>query len=226
MSGKRPYIKRKIGDRVGNLTLTERCEGGHLWLARCDCGEMVRFQVSSGQKMCAACSRKRMGEAMKVHGESPDKNKRASRLYRIWLTMRQRCRNKNVAGYKDYGGIGIAVCEEWSDYMAFKSWAMANGYSDDLSIDRIDVTKGYSPDNCRWATDKQQANNKRNNHLLTFNGKTATMAEWAETTGIPYHTLKSRINRYGFSAEEALTLPVCKGNNQRLRGEQNGTKSI
>lgn len=226
MAEKRQYIRRSVGDRIGNLTLVERCEGGHLWLARCDCGEMVKFQVSSGQKMCATCSRKRMAEAKRIHGEAPDTNKNASRLYRIWLSMRQRCKNEKATGYKGYGAIGVTVCEEWSDYMTFKSWAMANGYADDLSIDRIDYDGNYCPENCRWATDKQQANNRRNNHLLTFDGRTATLAEWSESTGIPYSTLKRRVNNYGFSVEEALTLPVRKGSNQNLRGGQNGTKAV
>ena len=94
---------------------------------------------------------------------------------------------------------------------------MKNGYEEHLSIDRIDVNGNYTPENCRWATNKTQGNNRSDNHMLTFNGITATLMEWSEMTGIQYHTLKSRINTYGLSVEEALTRPVGKGGNRTLR---------
>ena len=121
--------------------------------------------------------------------------RRNERLYTIWRAMRERCRREANIGYSKYGGRGITVCDEWQDYEAFKRWAYENGYQDVLSIDRIDVDGNYCPENCRWATMKEQANNKRNNHVVTYKGETHTVAEWAEITGISYRTIISRLNR-------------------------------
>lgn len=127
-----------------------------------------------------------------------------SRLYRIWAQMRSRCNNPNTPLYKYYGGRGIKVCDEWNDYENFYTWAMESNYNNDVSIDRIDVNGDYCPDNCRWATNKEQANNKRNNKLITFNGKTQTVAQWAEEYNIDNKLLLSRLN-YGWNIEKALT---------------------
>ena len=154
----------------------------------------------------------------KIHMESPHHGKNATRLYGIWLGMRARCNIPNYHDYKYYGLRGIKVCDEWNDYLAFKEWAINNGYADNLTLDRIDVNSNYCPGNCRWATKTEQGNNRRNNHLLTYNGETKTLKEWSDVSGIPYSTLKRRINVYGFTVKEALTLPVKMGNNQNLRG--------
>ena len=137
------------------------------------------------------------------------------RLFKIWSNMKDRClREKNTA-YKDYGGRGITVCQEWmDDFINFYIWAMKNGYKDDLSIDRINVNGNYEPQNCRWITRKEQCFNRRNNHFLTFNGKTQTMKEWSIETGLHYDCIRCRINRYGWSTEKALTTPA--------KGKQNG----
>ena len=108
-----------------------------------------------------------------------------------------------------YGGRGISVCKEWDEsYEAFRDWALANGYADGLSIDRIDVDGNYEPPNCRWATNQEQQNNKRTNVYLTFNGKTQTIAQWAREVGINPVTLHARIYRYRWSVERALTEQV------------------
>lgn len=100
------------------------------------------------------------------------------------------------------------MCKEWDDYEKFKLWALSHGYSDNLTLDRIDNNGNYCPENCRWVTHREQMRNTRNNHLLTYNGQTKTMAEWAECMGIKYHTLKRRINAYGWSTESALTTQI------------------
>lgn len=149
--------------------------------------------------------------------ESPHKGKNATRLYGIWLGMRTRCNNPNHKDFKYYGQRGIKVCDEWNNYLTFKKWSLEHGYADNLTLDRTDSDGDYCPDNCRWVTRIEQGRNRRSNHLLTYNGETKTMTEWSELSGISYGVLKARINSYGFSVEEALTMPVKQGNNQNLR---------
>lgn len=131
--------------------------------------------------------------------------------------MRTRCNNKKRHDYKEYGGRGIKVCNEWDNYENFRDWSLMNGYANNLSIDRIDNNSGYSPDNCRWTTQSQQMRNTRKNKFLEFNGERKTLVEWSEITGIKYHTLKNRVNKYGYSDEEALTIPVKHYHNNDLR---------
>lgn len=131
-------------------------------------------------------------------------NRKNERLYIIWRAMRERCRREKNKRYKNYGGRGIRVCEEWNDYITFKKWALANGYNDGLTIDRIDNDGNYEPSNCRWVDRASQANNKSNNHLITHNGETHTAMEWSRITGIPYRTILSRINRDGLSPAEVF----------------------
>lgn len=124
-----------------------------------------------------------------------------ARIKNIWDGMKDRCNNANSKSYKYYGGRGITICEEWqNDFNAFYEWATANGYADDLSIDRIDVNGNYEPSNCRWATAKEQCNNKRNNVLITYGGITHTAAEWGEITGLSGNMLAQRA-RKGYDAE-------------------------
>lgn len=213
----RKYRKYHKGEHINNFTLIERQDGGRKWLCRCDCGQYFSIQISSGQKMCAKCSRENVGNKMTKHGES---NKNKTRLYNIWLGIRSRCNNPRDNEYKYYGGRGINVCKEWDDYTLFKEWAMQNGYENNLSIDRINVNNDYEPCNCRWVTPLTQGNNRRNNILLTYNGTTHTIAEWSRITGIKYGTLKRRVMTYGWSAEEALTILPHIGNNQQTRMER------
>ena len=135
-----------------------------------------------------------------------------SRLNNIYRGMKTRCYNPNHRDYDRYGGRGITVCDEWlySDHkthegwLAFRDWALSNGYSDELTLDRIDNNKGYSPDNCRWINIIEQANNKRNNVLVTYNGETKTVSEWAKDKGVNYKVLLSRIRKCKMKSEVAL----------------------
>lgn len=132
-------------------------------------------------------------------------------IYRAWVAMKRRCQNVNDVEYKNYGGRGITVCKEWeNNFCEFYKWAISNGYKDYLTIDRIDNNKGYSPANCRWVDMKTQCNNRRNNRLITYNGKTRTMAQWAVELDINYRTLKSRINKSNWSIEKAFNEPIRK----------------
>lgn len=139
---------------------------------------------------------------------------RYTRLYNIWRSMNQRCSNPNTKNYHRYGGRGIRVCDEWKhDFMAFHDWAMANGYSEELTVDRIDNEKGYSPDNCRWSTYKEQENNKSNSRIIECNGASHTLGEWSEITGIRLATIWDRLQR-GWTPERALTTVPVVGRNQ------------
>lgn len=132
---------------------------------------------------------------------------RYTRLYGIWLQIKNRCYNPKTGRYGDYGARGIKVCDEWcNDFKAFYDWAMANGYRDDLSIDRKDVNGNYEPSNCKWATVKEQARNKRNNHILTLNGVSHCLMEWCEITGLSRGCIQNRL-KYGWTVEETLTRP-------------------
>jgi Fic family protein len=118
--------------------------------------------------------------------------------------MKERCCNPKSKSYKNYGLRGIDICEEWKqDFMSFYNWAIANGYSEELTIDRIDNNKGYAPDNCRWVNKYIQNNNTRRNRKIHCFGETHTVSEWAMITGINRNTINSRLNK-GLSPEKIL----------------------
>ena len=120
--------------------------------------------------------------------------------------MRQRCLNAKHPAYPKYGGRGIAICSEWDDFKAFHAWAMANGYEDALSIDRINNDGNYEPSNCRWATSETQVRNRSNSRKFTLNGVTKSAKEWADSLGITRGSLTERIDA-GWPLEVALTTP-------------------
>lgn len=133
-----------------------------------------------------------------------------TRLYHIWNGMKMRCLNPKNIGYKYYGGKGVSVDENWArDFNVFRDWAIANGYRDDLTLERIDSNGSYNPENCKWATRKEQQNNTSYNHTITYLGITRTMKQWSEVTGISYNALNNRCRR-GWSVERMLTVPQNK----------------
>ena len=134
---------------------------------------------------------------------------RGTRLYYIWKTMRQRCNNPNCTKYRIYGQRGITICEEWNDFAEFRKWAMSNGYAENLTIDRIDVNGNYEPSNCRWATAKEQSNNRRNTRYIEYLDERHTVSEWSQITGFDSKLIWGRLSR-GWSAEKALTTPIRK----------------
>ena len=191
------------------------------WLCKCDCGNYIKTYQGGllrGETKSCSCLRK---ENIKQHTNKYSTN---HPLYKVLLSMRQRCSNPKAIEYKHYGGKGIKVCDEWNKipggYDAFYEWAMSNGYKKGLSIDRIDNNGNYEPANCRWATYKEQANNTSQNHFLTYDGKTLTIAQWAEKTGINYETISARV-RNGWNIEEIIgAIPrKPKGKLLRFNGE-------
>ena len=134
--------------------------------------------------------------------------------------MKTRCYNENAEAYEHYGGRGITVCDEWlHDYPNFKEWAMANGYADNLTIDREDVNGNYEPSNCRWVEWEEQCNNKRNSRRYEYNGKLYSIKKLAEMAGTSYECMKRRLNVYGWSVEDAVAIKSKLGNNQKTRGK-------
>lgn len=205
------------GQKFGRLTVKERAENSKQnrarWKCICDCGREVIVEgqhLRSGvTKSCGCYQRECAAKANIKHGGSQ------TRLYTIWENIKKRCYNKNTEHYSDYGGRGISMCESWKNsFESFKDWALENGYSGNLTIDRIDFNGNYEPSNCRWVTIKEQANNKRNNILLTHNGETKTIAQWAEEVGLKRRTIRARIDQYGWTIEEALFTPVGQPRNK------------
>lgn len=144
-----------------------------------------------------------------------------TRLYRLWSGMKTRCYNPNDKKYMNYGGRGIKMADEWKDnFYSFAEWAVGNGYEEHLTIDRINVDEGYTPNNCRWSTWEEQENNRTNNHLLEYNGEIHTLAEWAKITGIKRHTIEQRI-RYGWSVERILTTKTMSSSEAGMIGNRN-----
>ncbi len=149
------------------------------------------------------------------------------RLYKIWDGMRQRCTNPNYVRSENYMGRGITICEEWmKSYKAFEDWALENGYSEHLTLDRIDNDGNYEPSNCRWATPEMQANNRRDIKKYEYNGKLLSVSQWAREVSLPRATIAGRLYR-GWSIEMALNEPPIdvfkpgwKSNNTLMKGEK------
>ncbi len=192
-----------VGQRFGHLTVKERAEkrknGMAFWVCLCDCGKISKpirtADLKNGKTKSCGCMQNKT-----KHGLS------YSRIYQTWADMKARCFNPNHRAFQYYGDRGITVCDEWKDdFQAFYDWALSHGYSDELTIDRIDANGNYEPSNCRWVTFKVQENNTRRNRYITYNNKTQSMAEWADELGIKYNTLSSRINTLHWPIEKALT---------------------
>lgn len=196
------------GQRFGRLIVIKRVKtpnenDGHIyWLCQCDCGNtaIVRGnRLISGITTSCGCYKK---VASIKHGMF------GTRIYQIWANMKRRCNNPDNIKYKNYGGRGIIVCEEWNkDFMTFYNWAINNGYSDKLTIDRINVNGNYEPNNCRWTDMKTQQSNRTNNCNITFNEETHTITEWERITKISSTTIQRRLKN-GWSVEDALTIPT------------------
>lgn len=176
--------------------------GNKVWLCKCDCGSnalATTTSLNNGVKQSCGCA---MVENMRKIATTHSLSR--SRIYRTYTNMIRRCTSPVEIEYHNYGGRGIKVCDEWAnDFMVFYDWAMANGYNDKLTIDRINNNGNYEPSNCRWATYKKQCRNKRNNRIVCINGVEKTLIEWSEISGIDRATIARRIN-VGWDAKDWL----------------------
>ena len=202
------------GQKFGRLTVVQRGEnskaGKARWICVCECGNptsvlVVGSDLMNGRTKSCGCSQAQTrienGKKNTTHGQSN------TRLYKIWIGMKKRCYNPSSIDYKNYGAKGIKICDEWHDFSVFNEWAIEHGYSKDLTIDRKDCAKDYSPENCQWSDILTQNNNKTNSHHLTYKGETKTMSEWCRELNLSYNLVKQRINVYGWTVEDAFEKP-------------------
>lgn len=189
------------GKRFGRLTVVSK--QGKMWVCDCDCGTKGKlnqaYSLMSGAVVSCGCYLK---EKSTKHGKSTE------RLFHIWRGIIERCYNPQTERYSYYGGRNITVIDEWrgnpDGFLTFYNWAINNGYKKDLTIDRINNDGNYEPNNCKWSTNIEQANNRRTNSYITFKQTTKTLADWCRDLNISYKTTWNRIKR-GWSIEEAFT---------------------
>ena len=226
------------GKKFGRLTVVRRDEDGvkpdgtHVarWICQCDCGTIRSFRqsalVNQGTQSCGCKQREVTRARNETHGFSK------TRLYTVWGGMINRCANKGDKNYKNYGAKGISVCDEWKhDFAAFREWAITNGYDENAprgkcTIDRIDYTGNYSPENCRIVDMKEQARNTSRTQLFTWNGETKAVKDWAKTFGFNYTTLYNRIFRSGMSFEDAISAPLREWPSLSRKKEKNNGTSV
>ena len=193
------------GMRSGRLTVIgfdHKTPSNHIYVkCKCDCGNEVVVRAScilrQTTKSCGCYATERNKEKSTTHGMF------GTRLYNIWAGMKRRCYDPKTQGYRFYGARGITFCDDWKNFEPFYEWAKNNGYSDNLTIDRINPKGNYCPENCRWVDYKAQARNTSANKIVTYNGLSLCLAEWAERFKINYETFLSRLRR-GYSFDEAI----------------------
>lgn len=191
------------GKKFGRIIVGKYDKGK--WECFCSCGNITYVRtnsLTSGRtQSCGCLGKERSSKSSTKHGGTN------TRLYSIWRNMKCRCSCPTASKYEIYGGKGIRVCDEWLPFTGFRDWALTHGYSNNLSIDRINSDGNYEPKNCRWVTYKVQGNNTKQNHIITYNNKTQTLAEWADELGFSYKVLSERIRRK-WSIERAFNTPT------------------
>lgn len=207
-------IKDLTGQKFGKLTVlsyafSDKHRVSH-YLCECECGnqKIISGQnLSKGLTKSCGCIKK-----SKKSNDKPQKRDRFKwasydRIYRIWYGIKYRCYYKTSTSYKKYGAKGVTMCEEWkNDFQNFKQWALENNYAENLTIDRIDNSKGYQPDNCRFVDYQTQNNNRSCNHYITIDNVTHTITEWLRIYNLRRSSYDKRIKK-GYSEIEAITTP-------------------
>lgn len=200
-----------IGCKFGRLKViaaSETINKKRYWVCRCDCGKekiVATTLLRSGITKSCGCLKIDNGRSKRIHGM------RRHPAYIIWAKIIQRCTNPSVERYPQYGGRGITICDAWRHNPgAFCQWAIENGFAVGLQIDRIDNDKGYSPENCRFVTVKQNCRNRSTTRWIEYKGTRKSAAEWAEEYGIPYSKMMARIDRCGWTVGQALGVEARK----------------
>lgn len=204
------------GQRFGRLIVVERAKNkgtSAMWLCKCDCGNETIVEThrlnSSHTKSCG-CLQKEIIRTLgfkNLYKEGQMQNKDYQRIRKILNLMRARCYNIKNNRYKNYGARGIKICDEWSGKEGIKNfykWAMENGYKNNLSIDRIDNNGNYEPNNCRWISNREQANNRTTNNFITYKNETHTIAEWSRILNMNYSKLQTKLARHNWVIEECF----------------------
>lgn len=215
------------GNRYGKLTVLSYAghtsDGKSKWLCKCDCGKekvaRAASLVAGTTKSCGCLYYETRKIAIskitekKSHFYKHGMSK--SRINNIYRRIKERCYNRNNPAFSYYGKRGITMCPEWKDdFMAFYKWSIENGYTHEMTIDRIDTNKGYSPDNCRWTTMTVQQNNRTNNVRVSYNGQEHTLSEWADIVGITKSTIYHRYERK-WPVDKMLNTPQQTQYNRR-----------
>jgi hypothetical protein len=185
------------GKKFGDLTVIKQIKDknkGKMWLCKCKCGDIFYRHTTYIHKFPYKCIR-----------EIKDNTAYRHNIKNTFWQMKQRCTNPNDPSYKNYGGRGITICDDWlNDTDLFVDWAIENGYKKGLTIDRIDNNGNYCPENCRWVDMYVQANNKRDNILVTYNDKTKSLRAWCRELQLPYRKTHKRYVMYGWSIERCF----------------------
>lgn len=197
------------GQRFGRLTAIHKADSlnGHTrWLCQCDCGNeciVHRSSLLTGNTTSCGCYKRENAKKLYSSVRQNDKH-----LYAVWNGIKQRCYNKNSISYKNYGGRGITMDDEWAtNYESFYNWAMRSGYKRGLQIDRKNVDGNYCEENCRFVNLEVQANNKRNIKFYEINGISKSLPEWCREYNMDYYLVRQRVFKLGWNIEKALTVP-------------------
>lgn len=216
--GKRQDITGQIFGKWTVLSYTGRISSMSLYRCKCECGterDVDRHRLVYGTSRSCGCARNSAPKnPYKTHGMWN------TRLYKAWENMKSRCRkNSNYEYAHNYSDRGITYCSEWETFVNFRDWALSNGYAENLELDRIDVNGNYCPENCRWVTKKENANNKRTNRYITIDGETKTLTQWCEIKNIKLFTVLYRVKSKSWSYEKALTTPLMRGGRKKDNNE-------